>query len=143
MARDGVWAGSPTAGAPVWSGMVIVPRSCSSAASTSSFHVIAERSSIRSRGQRGWGRIVLKPTPRRKSAGMRQPGSVPGCCSPNTSIALTPRRVRSLTTACASIRPSPSPENSGITCMVVSNTASALTGPVGISAARGTAEGGA
>ena len=37
----------------------------------------------------------------------------------------------------------PSPENSGITCIVVSSTASALTGPVGIAAARGTADGGA
>jgi len=31
-------------------GIVMLPSSCSSAASTSSFHVIAERSSIRSRG---------------------------------------------------------------------------------------------
>jgi hypothetical protein len=72
-----------------------------------------------------------------------QLGSVPGRASPNTSTALTPRRVRSFATAWASIRPMPSPENSGITCIVVSSTASALTGPVGISAARGTADGGA
>jgi hypothetical protein len=98
---------------------------------------------MRSRGQRGCGRIVLKPTWRRKSAGMTQLGSVPGRASPKTSMAFTPRRVRSFTTACASRRPRPSPANSGITCIVVSSTASALTGPVGISAARGTADGGA
>ena len=34
----------------------------------------------------------------------------------------------------------PSPANSGITCMVVSSTASALTGPVGSEAARGTGD---
>ena len=74
----------------------------------------------------------MNPTPRRKSAGIRQPGSVPGRCVAE-HLDRPSRRGGSgpCTTAWASIRPRPSPENSGITCIVVSSTASALTGPVG------------
>jgi N-acetylmuramoyl-L-alanine amidase len=54
--------------APACRGTVIEPSSCSSAASTSSFQVIADRSSMRSRGHRGCGRTVLN----RRCAGSRR-----------------------------------------------------------------------
>src|SRR5207237_2293424 len=84
---------------------LIEPSSFSSAYSTSDFQDSAVRSSSRSRGYRGCGRTVLKPTDRKKSAGARHPepplplwpplcppdpaplGS-PNLASPNASIAL-------------------------------------------------------
>ena len=58
--------------------------------------------------------------------------------SPKASTALMPRRVRSFTTLCTSIRPSPPSANSGSTCAVISSTASAETGLVGKAEPRGT-----
>src|SRR5260370_12236085 len=63
--------------------------------------------------------------------------------SPQASIAVTPRRVRSLAMACTSIRPIPPPVNSLSRCAVMNSTASALTGLVGKAIERGTYCGGA
>ena len=64
--------------------------------------------------------------------------------SPNASIALTPRLVRSLATPGTSIRPSPPPWNSEKeTLAVINKTASPLTGLVGKATDRGTYNGGA
>jgi len=122
---------------------VIEPSSFSSAYSTSDFQDSAVRSSRRRRGYRGCGRTVLKPTDRKKSAGARQPpepasSGSPNFASPNASIALIPRLVRSRATPCTSIRPSPPPENGATTWAVISRAASGETGDVGKAIERGT-----
>ena len=85
----------PTAGGSsmpsACSGTVIEP-SCSSAASTSSFQVIADRSPSASAATAG-AAARLEADAAQESAGTIQPAG-PGCASPNTSTALTPRLVR-------------------------------------------------
>ena len=74
---------------------------------------------------------------RRDAAAGSSSSASPNFASPNASIALMPRLVRSRATPCTSIRPSPPPANAATTCAVISSTASAETGEVGNAIDRG------